>query len=88
VVVDTHVQRITQRLGWTDSTTPDKIEQDLMQILPQSEWDRVSHTLIFHGRRICGARKPSCSTCPVNRSCVSAFDAEEVGRKPKKAPRS
>ena len=87
VVVDTHVQRITQRLGWTKNTTPEKIEHDLMQLLPRSEWDRVSHTLIFHGRRICTARKPACSTCPVNKTCVSAFAAEEVGRKPKKAPR-
>lgn len=87
VVVDTHVQRIAQRLGWTDSTTPEKIELDLMKLLPRDEWDRVSHTLIFHGRRICSARRPSCSTCPVNRSCVSAFEAEEVGRKPKKLPR-
>ena len=84
VVVDTHVQRITQRLGWTTSTTPEKIERELMALLPRSEWDRVSHTLIFHGRRICSARKPACSTCPVNKECVSAFKAEEVGRKPKK----
>ncbi len=84
VVVDTHVQRITQRLGFTQNTTPEKIEQDLMKLLPRAEWDRVSHTLIFHGRRICSARKPACSTCPVNRTCVSAFHAEEVGRKPKK----
>ena len=84
VVVDTHVQRITQRLGWTSNSSPEKIEQDLMTLLPQKEWDRVSHTLIFHGRRICDARKPACSTCPVNRKCVSAFRAEEVGRKPKK----
>lgn len=84
VVVDTHVQRIAQRLGFTVETTPEKIERDLMALLPQSEWDRVSHTLIFHGRRICSARKPACSTCPVNKECVSAFSAEEVGRKPKK----
>lgn len=85
VVVDTHVQRIAQRLGFSSNTTPEKIEQDLMKLLPRSEWDRVSHTLIFHGRRICTARKPACSTCPVNRICISAFNAEEVGRKPKKA---
>lgn len=84
VVVDTHVQRIAQRLGFTTETTPEKIERDLMALLPRSEWDRVSHTLIFHGRRICSARKPACSTCPVNKECVSAFSAEEVGRKPKK----
>lgn len=82
VVVDTHVQRITQRLGWTIHDDPAKIEQDLMRLLPQSEWDRVSHTLIFHGRRICVARKPACSTCPVNDRCLHAFEALEVGRKP------
>jgi len=82
VVVDTHVQRISQRLGWTDETTPEKIEQVLMQLLPRSEWDMLSHTLIFHGRRICTARGPSCSTCPVNSRCPSAFQAELVGRKP------
>ena len=85
VVVDTHVQRITQRLGWTTHSDPLKIEQDLMDLLPRRQWDRVSHTLIFHGRRICVARKPACSTCPVNRSCLHAFSADEVGRKPKRA---
>ncbi len=87
VVVDTHVQRIAQRLGWTQHSTPDKIERDLMRLLPKGEWDRVSHTLIFHGRRICSARKPSCSTCPVQKLCPSAFRAEEVGRKAKKPRR-
>ncbi len=82
VVVDTHVQRITQRLGWTTSTTPETIEKDLMQLLPRSEWDRVSHTLIFHGRRICAAAKPACASCPVQAHCASAFRAEGVGRKP------
>jgi endonuclease-3 len=84
VVVDTHVQRITQRLGFSAESDVLKIEQDLMRHLPRKEWDRVSHTLIFHGRRICDARKPACSTCPVNRVCLHAFDAEDVGRKPKR----
>jgi endonuclease-3 len=87
VVVDTHVQRISQRLGWTKNTTPEKIEQDLMSALPRSEWDRVSHTLIFHGRRVCTARKPACSTCSVSRRCPAAFNAEHVGRKPPKPGR-
>lgn len=85
VVVDTHVQRISQRLGWSREATPEKIERDLMRLLPQKEWDHVSHTLIFHGRRICTARRPSCATCPVNQLCPSAFRAENVGRKPSKA---
>jgi endonuclease-3 len=82
VVVDTHVQRISQRLGWTRNTEPVTIEQDLMALFPQSDWDMLSHVLIFHGRRVCFARKPSCATCPVNDICPCAFKAENVGRKP------
>jgi endonuclease-3 len=82
VVVDTHVQRITQRLGWTRQTMPETIEQDLMKLFPRRDWDMLSHVLIFHGRRICFARKPACATCPVNDVCPSAFKAELVGRKP------
>jgi endonuclease-3 len=84
VVVDTHVQRIAQRLGWTKKTTPDKIEPELMKLFPRKDWDQLSHVLIFHGRRVCFARKPSCVTCLVNDACPCAFKAENVGRK---APR-
>jgi endonuclease-3 len=84
VVVDTHVQRISQRLGWTKHTTPDKIELDLMRLFSNAQWDNLSHTLIFHGRRICSARKPACAACPINASCPNAFAAEQVGRKPAK----
>ncbi len=84
VVVDTHVSRLSQRLQFSRETTPEKIERDLMALLPQGEWDAVSHTLIFHGRRICTARRPACSTCPVSKRCPSAFGAELVGRKPAK----
>ena len=82
VVVDTHVQRISQRLGWTRHTEPPEIEQDLMRLFPRGDWDILSHTLIFHGRRICAAQKPACAACPVNGECPSAFAAERVGRKP------
>jgi endonuclease-3 len=82
VVVDTHVQRISQRLGWTKHSEPPEIEQDLMALFPRSDWDMLSHTLIFHGRRICAARKPACAACPVSAECPSAFAAENVGRKP------
>lgn len=82
VVVDTHVQRISQRLGWTKHTEPEKIERDLMKIFPQEDWDPIGHTLIFHGRRICSAARPACAACPVNDVCPSAFKAEKVGRKP------
>jgi endonuclease III len=82
VVVDTHVQRITQRLGFTKNDEPAAIEQDLMRIFPRDAWDPIGHVLIFHGRRICTARKPACAACPVADSCPSAFRAENVGRKP------
>ena len=85
VVVDTHVQRISQRLGWTKQKEPEKIEQDLVKLFPRDAWDPVSHTLIFHGRRICSAQRPACAACAVNDACPSAFKAEKVGRKPVKA---
>ncbi len=85
VVVDTHVQRLSQRLGWTRNTDPVKIEQDLVRLIPREEWDMTSHLLIFHGRRICFAKKPNCEGCGLNQVCPSAFKAELVGRKPKKA---
>jgi endonuclease-3 len=81
VVVDTHVLRVSQRLGLSQHSTPEEVEADLMRLFPQSEWDLVGHTLIFHGRRICAARRPACAACPVSDLCPSAFHAEEVGRK-------
>jgi len=81
VVVDTHVQRISQRLGLTSNDQPDKIEADLMMLYAASQWDILSHTLIFHGRRCCTARKPACGSCPVSSLCPSAFHAEDIGRK-------
>jgi endonuclease III len=85
VVVDTHVQRISQRLGWTRETSPEGIEPDLMRLFPQGDWDMVAHVLIFHGRRICFAQRPACTTCGVRDVCPSAGRAENVGRK---APRT
>ena len=85
VVVDTHVQRLAQRLGWSKNTDAEKIEKDLCAILPRKEWDHTGHVLIFHGRRCCYARKPECDECSVSDVCPSAFDAEDVGRK---APRA
>jgi endonuclease-3 len=87
VVVDTHVMRISQRLGWTKKTDPADIEKDLCALLPREDWDPVSHTLIFHGRRICFARKPNCEGCGVNDVCPCAFKAENVGRKPPRTRR-
>jgi len=82
VVVDTHVQRISQRLGFTKHAEPGDIEQDLMRTFPRADWDAIGHVLIFHGRRICTARKPACAACPVSTACPSAFHAENIGRKP------
>ncbi|KYF53759.1 endonuclease III, partial [Sorangium cellulosum] len=87
VVVDTHVQRLAQRLGWTKSDKPEQIERDLGALFPQRDWDMLSHTLIFHGRRICFARKPACGGCGISDACPSAFRAENVGRKPPRPPR-
>jgi endonuclease-3 len=87
VVVDTHVSRLSQRLGFTQETEPEKIEKALCAVLPRDLWDAASHTLIFHGRRVCFARKPACGACTVRGMCPSADAAEEVGRKPPRAPR-
>ncbi|MBN2428567.1 MAG: endonuclease III [Deltaproteobacteria bacterium] len=69
MVVDTHVKRISFRLGWTKNTDPNKIEMDLGRILPEKKWVEASHLLIFHGRRICKAPVPICSECPVAPYC-------------------
>ncbi|MEW6381289.1 MAG: endonuclease III [bacterium] len=71
LVVDTHVKRVAGRLGLTSQKDPDKIEQELMSIIPREEWIQFSHLLIFHGRAICKAPKPSCPICPVARLCPS-----------------
>jgi endonuclease-3 len=69
VVVDTHVARLSQRLGLTRQTTPEKIEQELMALVPQKQWALFSHWLIWHGRRRCFARKPDCANCEIKRLC-------------------
>lgn len=71
VVVDTHVMRLSQRMGLTRAKTPEKIEQDLMKLVPQADWGNLSHWLIWHGRRVCSARKPQCHQCPVAELCPS-----------------
>ena len=73
VAVDTHVRRLSQRLGLTENTNQDKIEKDLMNIVPKDKWMRITDLLIFHGRRICDARKPRCAACVLNKICPSAF---------------
>ncbi len=71
VVVDTHVTRLSQRLGLTTQKDPEKIERDLMKLIPQKDWTNWSHWLIWHGRRRCFARKPDCHHCEVLRLCPS-----------------
>ncbi|HTY87597.1 MAG TPA: endonuclease III [Candidatus Acidoferrum sp.] len=69
VVVDTHVARLSQRLGLTRQKTPEKIEQDLMALVPQKQWTLFSHWLIWHGRRRCAARNPDCANCEIQKLC-------------------
>src|SRR6516162_4134356 len=71
VVVDTHVQRLANRLELTKNQDPKKIEQDLMRVIPQAKWIQFSHQLIWHGRRVCVARKPKCSVCNLEGLCQS-----------------
>ena len=72
VTVDTHVKRLSQRLGLTEQKDPVKIEDDLMRLLPQPEWENWSIRLIYHGRAVCKARKPNCSNCVLTHLCPSA----------------
>ncbi len=69
VVVDTHVHRLSRRLGLTEKDDPGRIEKDLMEALPRSDWIDVGHLLIWHGRRVCAARKPRCDACVLNDRC-------------------
>ncbi len=69
IVVDTHVQRVSKRLGFTEEDKPEKIEQDLMEIIPKEKWGKFSLQLILHGRKVCKARKPLCFKCPVREYC-------------------
>lgn len=73
IAVDTHVRRLAQKLGLTKNTNQDKIEKDLMNILPKKKWMHITDLLIFHGRRVCNARKPRCDVCVLNKICPSAF---------------
>jgi len=77
IVVDTHVARVSARLGLTANSDPVKIEDDLMKLIPQKEWTAFSHRLIHHGRAICIARKPKCAECGLNELCPSAEEPPE-----------
>ena len=83
VVVDTHVRRLSQRLGLTKHEDPVKIERDLVKLVPRADWGRFPHLLIWHGRRVCDARRPLCEECVLSHLCPSArvwTEPDEDGR--------
>jgi endonuclease-3 len=81
IAVDTHVRRVSRRLGLTRHADPDRIERVLMQLYPRERWLEVSDVLIFHGRRVCFARSPRCGECAVNDLCPSAFRVDGGARR-------
>lgn len=82
VTVDTHVKRLTYRLGLTEHTEPVKIERDLMKLLPQSDWENWSIRLVYHGRAVCNARNPQCDRCVLVDLCPSAHLADPPVKNP------
>ena len=84
ITVDTHFQRLVRRWQWTDETEPDKIEAAVGGLFPKSDWTMLSHHVIFHGRRICHARKPACGACPIAPLCPAYGEGETDPEKAKK----
>lgn len=84
ITVDTHFMRLARRWRWTESDDPVKIEAEVATIFPKSEWTMLSHRVIFHGRRICHARKPACGACPIAPLCPSYGEGETDPEKAKK----
>ncbi|MEH0556959.1 MULTISPECIES: endonuclease III [unclassified Streptomyces] len=84
ITVDTHFQRLVRRWQWTEQTEPDKIEAEIAALFPKSEWTMLSHHVIFHGRRICHARKPACGACPLAPLCPAYGEGETDPEKAKK----
>jgi endonuclease-3 len=76
IAVDTHVRRLAQRLGLSKNKDPNKIERDLMKLVPKEQWPKLADLLIFHGRRVCTAKNPNCKDCGINKLCPSAFTFE------------
>jgi endonuclease-3 len=76
LTVDTHFGRLVRRFGWTSEDDPVKVESAVAELLPKSEWTMFSHRVIFHGRRVCHARKPACGACPIARLCPSYGEGE------------
>ena len=80
IAVDTHVKRLSGRIGLTKETDPVKIERELMKIIPQSNWTNFSHRLITHGRKVCNARKPGCSDCGISSICLYSREINKLTR--------
>ncbi len=80
IVVDTHVVRLSQRLGLTKEKDPEKIEADLMRLVPKDQWTMFSHWIIWHGRRRCYARNPDCENCEIKELCPSAFEFCKIAK--------
>lgn len=82
IIVDTHCKRVAHRLGFTKQTDPGKVEHDLMKIWPREDWTLYSHCIVFHGRRVCHARGPVCSQCPVGDLCPfpTTREGQRVGK--------
>jgi endonuclease-3 len=84
VVVDTHCQRLSRRLGLSNHDDPVKIEEDLMAVLPREQWTDFAHQLVFHGRRVCDSRKPRCADCKLRELCPSRQDVKRARELPGK----
>ncbi|MER7396824.1 endonuclease III [Streptomyces sp. NPDC000151] len=84
LTVDTHFGRLVRRFGWTTQEDPEKVEAEIAEIFPKSEWTMLSHRLIFHGRRVCHSRKPACGACPIAPLCPSYGEGEMDPEKAKK----
>ncbi|WP_242581805.1 endonuclease III [Streptomyces sp. MST-110588] len=84
ITVDTHFGRLVRRFGWTGQMDPEKVEAEIAEIFPASEWTMLSHRVVFHGRRICHSRKPACGACPIAPLCPSYGEGETDPEKAKK----
>ncbi|MDX6353675.1 MAG: endonuclease [Streptomyces sp.] len=84
ITVDTHFGRLSRRFGWTTSEDPERVERDVARLFPKSDWTMLSHRVIFHGRRMCHARKPACGVCPIAHLCPSVGEGEMDPEKAKK----
>jgi len=73
IVVDTHAKRLSKRIGLTENDNPEKIEYDLIKVVPKAEWTRFCHQLVLHGRAVCTARNPKCDTCSINELCITGL---------------